>query len=57
MISHNQPCHPVPPVSPEDVDDPPDQPDQQDTAFNHEYARFAIATSGEVENNVLGLAY
>ena len=57
MISHNPPCHPVPPVSPGDVDDPPAHPDPQETAFNPEYARFAIETSGDVAILVFGLGY
>lgn len=52
-----QPFHQLHNVSHGEVLEAPDPPDPHDTAFNHEYARFAIATSGEVENNVLGLAY
>lgn len=57
MISHNPPCHPVPSESHARVEEPPDQPDPQDTAFNHEYARFAIATSGDVVILVFGNGY
>lgn len=57
MIRPIPPFHPVPAVSPGEVDDPPEPPEPHETAFKPEYARFATETSGEVENNVFGLAY